>query len=327
MKRTLVAGLILGVVMVMTIPHLALAQTRNQNRDLRIDLRRDRDDLRKSDLSATTPEQRTVISGDQRRLDARADQNKPPTAFEFDLNVPFTYNTNVLSSTHGAQDDGHAAPDISLTWARVLDRFKVAILGDLNFDRYITVPDASSDTLFFAVTGSFTPSAGMPSLYIRYRPTLNVLPTLASLDSTFHDFMGGVLGTYKIATGDAKKPLSVDWDLNVGHRWSDPGKFDSTFGQVKLKASYKMTDALSVSLQPVLEWRSYERFEGKGRTDITPVTDLALMWAPSWLTSHPLLADAAVVGTVEFTHNYSDRRNQSFSQWDVGPALSVSWSF
>jgi hypothetical protein len=259
--------------------------------------------------------------------------------FELALTAPVLYTTlAVRESTDTVTNnkgDWHFNPDLQLYWSHQYPAAKLSAYAGVSVDRFFTESDADEDTVFGGVKAAWTDGGSdlfVP--YLRYDVTVDFQPDFRSRDDTLHDLAVGASsgigfrpGTGPIAYRDALDPgdLSVGIDARAGRRLADPSGFENSFVVLTLDALYVVSRDWSVRLTPRFRTRWYDDFFGTFRRDYRLSAILTAAWTPDWLTR--LLPRAEIDLTVGFLRNFSNLSEESFHEWDVGPALSFAWRF
>lgn len=331
-------------------PGLAAAQAGN-NADVLIDLSRERDNARQADPSGLTPLQRSLLPilqfqnlGQQPNKLCLSLWSNTFLTCQFQVIVPFTYTSNPLG-TSDPTSDGHAKPDVSLhvaTGNPANDMFVLSGYVDLSFNQYIINSTADADTLRLWLGASLTPIPKLPfSLYLGYRPILTYSWDFGERTAIFHDALAGINWITTPTVGI--HPITLNFDLNGGHRTSDPSKFSGTFGALTLAASYRYCPqydpdacagskprpnsfpAWSIVAKPTVNMTWYDdNVGGESRRDVRPGFTVTALWWP-WHARHDALSALSFVVQASFARNDSNIQNRSFTSWDVGPALK--WTF
>jgi hypothetical protein len=84
-------------------------------------------------------------------------------------------------------------------------------------------------------------------------------------------------------------------------------------------------EAWTFVMTPKFRVRWYDSFFGEFRRDYRPGVVLQATWTPAWLTRR--IKRAEVDFTVTFFRNMSNLPDESFTEWDVGPTVALSWKF
>lgn len=259
--------------------------------------------------------------------------------FEISLAAPLLYTTNAIEEDTNAgptqKSDWHFNPDLLLRWANQYSAVKLSATFDVSVDRFFTETEVDEDTLYGAVKAAFTDGrSDLLIPYVSYAATVDFRPDFRRRDDTLHDLAVGVSsgigfgpGWHLIRYRDALDPgdTSVTFDIRAGHRFSDPRDFENTFITLTLDASYIFNRQFTVGVAPRFRVRWYDDFFGESRRDYRPSVVLKAVWTPDWLTERLPLAEIDITAT--FIRNISTDPFESFSLWDVGPAVALAARF
>jgi hypothetical protein len=312
------------VLVVIGLASPGLAQGRQTDPDILTDLRRPRQDFRLIDRAGTTPEERRTFQASQ-LPGLRA---VPEPAFELNLSLPFTYNTNALVTRDDEKSDWHGTPELGFQLSRSFGQLMMSASGTGTVDRYLEQSDADGDEFRGEVRAAFTPTVW--SFYGFYRPTIAFEPTFEQKSLVLHDLVFGVSRLFTVsipATPAVSDTLQVQVRAQGTRRLTDPSTFDAWIAEAGAKTSHPWTKAWLVSLAPSVRAVFYdEDFNGESRADVRIIVQLGASWQPTWLVT--LVNDNASIDLiVSFVQNISTVESNTFTQWDLGPSLNVTWKF
>jgi hypothetical protein len=299
-----------------------------QDRDLQGDIRRDQQDFRTEDATATTLRQRAIFDTVQirpnllRRFrpEAADAEGKP---FELDISIPFAYNSNPQRSS--GSGDGHVSPELQLLGAKRIQDMKFSALGDINATRYLSQTDVDADEIYLTLKAAYSPMGANWAVYLSYTPIMDFQPDFAELATTYHDLLVGATKSIEIPMGESA--MAVDLELFGGRREADPKTANSWILQPSVKVAYVVSKEVGVSAKAQAKVRWFDEFEGRSRDDQMITIRGGVRWRPDWLTQLRWMHDAHVLLSVQFVKNFSSRDASRFTQWDVGPSMNFKWEF
>jgi hypothetical protein len=258
--------------------------------------------------------------------------------FEVTLTVPLNYVSNVVSpvtdSVLAERGDWHAAPDLSVRWARQYAWAKLSAVFGADVDRYASVPAASVDSVYSTFKAAL--SDGKSDLlvpYLTYTETMYFEPGFRRREVSFHDVAAGVSsgiglrGTRRIPYRDSIEvgDASALLDVRAGQRLSDIGAEQNTFVSGRLELAYNLSKAWTLELTPHVRARWYADYFGEPRRDYRPGVGFKTVWKPEWLRA--LVARSQIAFNLDFYRNYSNLPDKTYAQWEAGPSLEVSAKF
>jgi hypothetical protein len=291
-------------------------------RDTQIDIDRQRSDTLSIDRFGNTFRQRSLLQTEQ-LIAKGVSLTEAPKPYELTIQTPFTYVSPVVGASRPRQDDGHATPELKFRVKEQRGPFTLSAIGDVKSDRYVTRTEVDTDQLQFPLRSSYKVS-NLASLYTSYTPTLAFTPDFDRLQRTLHDVAAGVLLQQKNVNDS---PLDVSFDVSGAHRFADPAASTSESLSFKLGLTYHFSDHWLASLESSLVPRWYEeRVKGQYREDIKVQEILTIAWFPASLQK-PGAREVLVALQFSFVRNYSTVATASITQFDVGPALKITWNW
>jgi len=235
----------------------------------------------------------------------------------------------------GHGPDWHFNPDLLARWSQQFAWTKLTASTDVSVDRFLAQTSADLDTVYGSLKVAFTD--GRPRIlipYAIYTATADFAPTFSEPEDVLNDFAAGLDAA--IGLDDTGKVIpfaestgpgasSVGLDLRAGRRLADPKDFENWFAIIRFDFDYVVNDDWAIGLAPKLRFRWYDSFDGAFRRDYKPSVLLRTVWTPGWLTR--LNRRAEVDLSVSFEKNYSTLPAARFTDWEIGPTLSVGWKF
>jgi len=318
LKEFLRGGLVAaGISLTPAIAPDAYAQV---TRDTQIDIDQQRSDALSIDRSGNTFRQRSLLPA-QQLIAKGVSLSEAPKPYELTILTPFTYVSPVVGAGRPRQDDGHATPELKFRVTEQRGPFTLSAIGDVKSDRYVTRPEVDSDQLQFSLRCAYQVSTAA-SLYTSYTPILTFAPDFDQLQRTFHDVTAGVLLQQK---GVHDSPLDVSVDVSGVRRFADPAASTSEALSFKLGLIYHFGAHWLASLDSSVTPRWYdEKVKGQFREDIKVLEILTIAWFPAPL-QQPKTREVMVALQFLFARNYSTVATASFTQFDVGPSLKITW--
>lgn len=273
----------------------------------------------------------------------RGSHQEAPSGNGFDvvLRIPLLLTDNAVSATgedgqgSGKRGDVHASPDLAVKWGHQFENLELSTALGVATDRFLSETDQNEDTIYASAKLAFTDgqSDGWAP-YVAYALAVDMRPTFAETDDVLHTFAIGVsqdisidASGQRIRARDAAEPggSSIGFDISGGRRLSDPKELDNLFIQGLIDYSYSTGPNWTLGFTPKVRVRWYDDFFGEDRRDIRFTAMFYATWTPAWLTR--LNPSAELDFSLAFLRNYSTVSEESFSQWEAGPTLGLSWSF
>ncbi len=134
---------------------------------------------------------------------------------------------------------------------------------------------------------------------------------------------GGPAIRYKAAVEPGDVSLRIG--LRAGSRSAEFTDQQHKSVALTLDLSYVLTDEWTFDLTPAARMRWYDDYFGQNRRDIRAGLTLKAVWTPDWLTEQQ--PDAKIEFQIKLQRNVSTVPDQSYSLWDIGPALVYSQRF
>jgi hypothetical protein len=286
-------------------------------------------------------------SRDERDINAdlarerRAAQPAQASAGDFTiaLSAPLLHTSNAVLDNSGAspvrRGDWHYNPDVVLRWSHQFDAVRLAISADANSDRYFRETSADLDAVYGVVKLSLTDGTSDAFVpFAVYRATAEFLPTFGDRLDLLNDFALGFSSGFGIAREGgvvamraASHPgdVALSLDLRAGRRLADPKDFQNSFAVLSVEATYVYDETIALIVAPRFRVRWYDAFFGTFRRDYRPSLVVRATWKPQWLTQR--LPGAEFSASVTALRNFSNLPDERFSEWEVGPAVGLSWKF
>jgi hypothetical protein len=240
-----------------------------------------------------------------------------PWTFEFDAVAPLYYNSNAEGLGAGGSKTWETTPEGQLSWSRQPSDSDFDFSGyvDLSADRFGKSRGADFDLLVAQARFQYKPRSDGQAWrpFVQYQAATLFAPGLRNAAPTIHKFELGVDKAFNF------KAVSIGLTAFASENATAANR-SSVSAAVSPSINWKMSQAWSANIRATYVSRWYH--DG-GERDQTTTPILTLAYAPSltWIGASP---------SFTFTATYSNVRSSaaglSFHDWQVGPALTLSWN-
>lgn len=241
------------------------------------------------------------------------------TPFTFSATVPFTLNSDP-SQDGSHQSSWHTDPELTLDWAKQLGTLPIFLVAhlDADADRYARDGSNDSDTAYSFVNAYLTDGrdkyAWVP--YAGYRLMIGFQPTFSDWQYSFNEFYGGLRKDFPTFLNRI--------EIRGGRRGSTFTSSYYAFAKAIFALPLDSIAGWSINFAPQLLMRWFDEQSGTRRRDSTAIAVLYLAYVP---THSAIPGSPEIDLSVTYTNNSSNVDTAEFDVWDVGPSITVSWTF
>ena len=249
--------------------------------------------------------------------------------FKLTLSAPFTYNTNIGNAPTGQQGDFHATPAVRLDWSsNAVDSagnpadFVILARFVAEGDSYMKYDENNASSLSGRIGLRYKGKAlnGLEP-YLIYSPIFSYGAGFGNHKVTLHNITMGIATTIKFKNG-------VNLELDGQAMRREASKAISEQNRFRFGASLggDLTKDLGWSLSSAISLRHYTGGTNDGRSDTNLLTISGVSAALNPNKSKDIPALFLDVN-ISFERNFSNRPNNVYSTWDIGPSITLRTAF
>lgn len=254
------------------------------------------------------------------------------------IDAPLYYNSNAQEASSGGSSALEGDPAIEAGWSGAMTslplKFSVKLSADT--DRYANVSQADEDEMSATFKTQYFDAEDDQALapFVSYKGTLIFDATSSPWTQTRNNFGVGVAkvfnfdGGFRVLPISARSAANATWSVSVSvsvqRRIETPGA-DSTALLGELAVICTPSDQWAISLGVDAGRRWFDAVAGTGgstaRRDFSIEPLLTIVWDPSAVQWARRQLRCRSISSAK------PAMGKSYTQWAVGPVLTVGWRF